>query len=779
MKVKDEKVEFKVVNKSVEKIDAMPLATGKPLFCDDIDIPGMLYGKILFSPYPHAIIKKIDLSEARKVKGVKAILTYKDLPRIAHTKAGQGYPEPSPYDSYVLDKKVRYVGDRVCAVACESIEACEEALSKIKIDWEILPAVFDVFDSIKGEVLIHDEKDSKNIADPSHNIAAKVEDMHMIKNGEWFEEADYVIENTYVMGYLQHCALEPHVVITYFDEYGRLVIRTSTQVPFHVRRIVSNVLQIPLKNIRVIKPRIGGGFGSKQEVVIEDICAALTLKTKRPVRIEYTRKDVFVSSRTRHPSIVKLKTGVKKDGTITDIDMDVTLNAGAYGSHALTVLMCSGSHTLPMYRVKNNLRFSGRSVYTNLPIAGAYRGYGATQGFFALEVQMDIMAEKIGMDPIEFRKKNYIRVGETSPVFKAMGEGREGVEQYILSSGLHQAIDIGVKEIDWYRKINKYKQLNKKDKRYRYGLGMACMMQGSGIAEVDMASATIKMNEDGSFNLLVGATDLGTGSDTVLAQIAAETLGVDVSDIIVYSSDTDLTPFDVGAYASSTTFISGGAVKKAAEMIREIILKDASKILNEDPENLYLKDKHVYSKNGKKISLKEIAYTAFYYHNQHQISATASHYGKTSPSPFAAHFVELYVDTFTGVVKILNYVACVDCGTPINPILAKGQAEGAIVNGIGHSLYEEMEFSKDGVMLNSNFRRYHIPTTKDIPNIKVILVPTYEPDGPYGAKSISEICINGPLPAISNAIYNACGVRLFKAPFTPDKVLIALREKGV
>lgn len=776
MAVSSEK-DFKVVSKSVEKIDSLSLACGKPLFCDDIDIPGMLYGKIMFSPYAHAVIKNIDTEQALKVKGVKAVITYKDVPRVPHTKAGQGYPEPSPYDTYLLDRKVRYVGDRVCAVAAETPQACDEAISKIKIDWEILPSLVDVNSSIKGEVIIHDEKDSKNIADPSRNIAAEVKDMHMLKNGEWFEEADVIVENEYSMPYLQHCAIEPHTVITYFDDYGRLVIRTSTQVPFHVRRIVSNILQIPIKNIRVIKPRIGGGFGSKQEIVIEDIAAALTLKTLKPVKIEYSRKDVFISSRTRHPAFIKLKTGVKKDGTLTDIDMDVTLNAGAYGSHALTVLMCSGSHTLPLYRVKNNIRFSGRSVYTNLPVAGAYRGYGATQAFFALEVQMDIMAEKIGMDPVEFRKKNYIKVGETSPVFKAMGEGREGVEQYILSSGLMEAIDRGVKEIKWYEKRRKYAEINKKGGRYRYGLGMACMMQGSGIAEIDMGAATIKMNEDGSFNLLVGATDLGTGSDTILAQIAAETLGVDVKDIIVYSSDTDFTPFDVGAYASSTTFVSGGAVKKAAEMVRDIILKDAAKILNEDVSELKIENKYVVSKKGKKISFKDIAYSAFYYHDQHQIIASASHYGKTSPSPFSAHFADICVDTYTGIVNILNYVACVDCGTPVNPKLAIGQCEGAIVNGIGHTLFEEMEFSPNGVPLNASFRRYKIPSSADIPDIKVILIPTYEPDGPYGAKSVSEICINGPLPVISNAIYNAVRIRIFDAPFTPHKILQKLENK--
>ncbi|HPO94860.1 MAG TPA: molybdopterin-dependent oxidoreductase [Elusimicrobiales bacterium] len=766
---------FKVVNKRLEKIDSLSLACGKPMFCDDIDIKNMLYGKIMFSPYPHAIIKNIDVSKALKVKGVKAVVTYKDVPRIPHTTAGQGYPEPSSYDTYMLDKKVRYVGDRVCAVAAETLEACEEAISKIEIDWEVLEAVFDPFKAMEGKIIIHDEDDSKNIPDAKHNIAAKVPDLVMLKNSEPFSEAEYVVENTYEIPYLQHCAIEPHTTITYLDDYDRLIIRSSTQVPFHVRRIVAQTLNIPLKKIRVIKPRIGGGFGSKQEILLEDICSFLTLKTKRPVKIEYTRKDVFVSSRTRHPAVTKLKTGVKKDGTITDMELDVTLNTGAYGSHALTVLMCSGSHTLPMYKVKNNLKFSGRSVYTNLPVAGAYRGYGATQAFFALESQMDIMAEKIGMDPVEFRKRNYIKLGESSPVFKAMGEGREGVDQSITSIGLMEAIDRGLKEIKWYEKKERYYRLNQKSE-VKYGLGMACMMQGSGIAEIDMASATIKMNEDGSFNLLIGATDLGTGSDTILAQIAAETLGVELNDIIVYSSDTDITPFDVGAYASSTTFVSGGAVKKAAGYVRDMIIEDASKILKEPKENLKVESKYVVSKTGKKVSFKEIANTAFYYHDQHQIIASASHYGRTSPPPFAAHFAEVSVNTRTGVVDIINYVACVDCGTAINPTLAEGQNDGAVVNGIGHTLSESFEISQNGTVLNANFRRYKILSTKDISEIKSIIIPTYEPEGPYGAKSVSEIGINGPLPAIANAIYDAVKIRLFKAPFTPDKVLKALKD---
>ncbi len=763
---------LKVVNKRVLKMDALGLACGEPVFTDDVDINGMLYGRILWSHYAHARIKKIDTREAEKVPGVKAVLTYKNVPRVPHTTAGQGYPEPSPYDSYVLDNKVRFVGDRVAAVAAETPEAAEAALKLIKVEYEILPAVFDVFEAVKdGAPIIHDEEDAKNIPDAKHNIAAKFD--FEVRNGDWFKDADFVVEHTYKMPYLQHCAIEPHTVITSFDHFGRLIIRTSTQVPFHVRRIVAQALRIPVKKIRVIKPRIGGGFGSKQEVLLEDITAALTLKTGKPVKIEYTRRETFISSRTRHPATVRLKTGVRKDGTITDAEMDITLNTGAYGSHALTVMMCSGSHTLPMYKVANNIRFIGKSVYTNLPVSGAYRGYGATQGFFAWESQMDIMANKIAMDPVEFRKKNYIRLGEGSPVFKAMGEGREGVEQVITSIGLYEGIEAGLKAINWHEKKKKYKN---QSGQLRRGLGMACMMQGSGIPEVDMASATLKMNEDGSFNLMVGAADLGTGSDTILAQIAAEVLGVKAEDVIVYSADTDLTPFDVGAYASSTTFISGNAVKKTAEKVRGMIIAVAAKILDRKPDDLRLEGGKVVAKDGAACSLSEVANTSLYYYDQHQIVASASHYAHTSPPPFAANFVEVEVDTGTGKIAILNYISCVDCGTAINPELAEGQNDGAVLNGIGHTLSEEMEFSSNGTPLNASFRRYKIFNTADMPAIKTILIPTFEPNGPFGAKSVSEIGINGPLPAVANAVQDAVGARLFSSPFTPEKVIAAIKN---
>jgi len=768
-----EKTGFAIVNTRAVKLDALGLACGAAEFADDWNPPHMLAGKILYSPHAHARIESIDTSAAEKTPGVFAVLCHKNVPRIRHTTAGQGFPEPSPYDTLIFDDKMRFVGDRVAAAAAETAEIAEEALSKIKVEYEILRPVFGIEEAMaEGAPVIHDEDDSKNIPDAGRNICASY-DLE-VKQGEWFAEADFVAEHVYKTQYAQHCALEPHTVIAYFDGNGRLVLRTSTQVPFHVRRIVARALGIAVKNIRVIKPRIGGGFGSKQEIFLEQAAAALALAAKRPVKLELSRKEVFVSSRTRHPGIMRVKSGVRKDGTITDLQLSVALGNGGYGAHAMTVMMCAGSHTLPFYQAKNN-KFTGRTAYTNLPVCGAYRGYGATQAYFALESQMDIMAAAIGMDPVELRLKNYIRQGEGSPIFKAMGEGREGVEQVMKSCGMEQCIAAGIKAIGWYDKKKRYKN---QSGPLRRGLGCACMMQGSGIPEVDMASATIKMNDDGSFNLILGATDLGTGSDTIMAQIAAEVLGVRHSDMIVHSSDTDLTPFDVGAYASSTTFISGNAVKKTAEKVRDMILDVAAGILHEKPENLRLEGGRVVAKSGLGCPLSEVANTSLYYRDQHQIIASASHTAQSSPPPFSAHFTELEVDTRTGEIKILDYVAAVECGTAINPALAEGQNDGAVLNGLSYALFEELEFSRSGAVKNPGFRGYRMYSSHDAPPLRTILLPNYEPDGPFGAKSVSEIGINGPLPAIANAVCDATGARLWEPPFTPEKTLAAIKASG-
>lgn len=759
------------VGKSVRRVDGLSLVSGRPVFALDVDIPGALVGKILHSPYAHAEIVSIDASAAEALPGVACVLHHGNVERVPYTTAGQGWPEPSPYDHFLFDRKVRFVGDRVAAVAAETEEIAEEALKLIKVEYKVLPAVLSPEEALaSGAPVIHDEEDSRGIHDPKHNIAAAI-DIRVGDIEKGFSESDVIVEETCEIPYLQHVPLEPHCVVAYFDADGRLIIRTSTQVPFHVRRIVARALGLPLHRIRVIKPRIGGGFGTKQEIVLEDVAAALALRTHRPVVMRYTRQEEFVAARTRHPMKVRVKLGAKKDGRLHAVEMDVLSNTGAYGTHSLTVLSNVGSKSLPLYNKAQHLHFHGKAVYTNLPVAGAYRGYGATQGYFALEVAMDELAERLGVDPVELRLKNHIRSGETSPIFEKIGEGRAGKAQVVRSCALEECIRVGAERIGWYEKRGR----KRRDGPWAYGVGMAVSMQGSGITDIDMGAATILMNEDGSFRLLVGATDLGTGSDTVLAQIAAEVLGVPPERIVVYSSDTDFTPFDTGAYASSTTYVSGNAVLKAAQKVRRQILEVAAGMLEEDPEALELGDGEVRSvRTGRSVPLAEVGHHAMYVTNQHQIAATASFVPEESPPPFAAFFCEVAVDTETGVVRVERFVAAADCGVPINPKLAEGQLEGAIVQGIGHALYEQMLISPRGRVRNPNLFDYRIPTAADVPHVEVVLVESEEPTGPLGAKSIAEVGINGPLPAISNAIYDAVGVRLTRAPFTPERVLAAL-----
>ncbi|MBC7221117.1 molybdopterin-dependent oxidoreductase [Candidatus Bipolaricaulota bacterium] len=763
------------MGQSVTKVDGPSLVAGKPVFTLDHDVPGALVGKILPSPHAHAAIVSIDTAEAEAVPGVRAILHHGNVPRVPYTTAGQGWPEPSPYDTVLFDRKVRFVGDRVAAVAAETEEAAEEALRKIRVEYKVLPAVLSPEEALAdGAPVIHDEPDAEGIYDAKHNIVAAV-DIPVGDVASALAEAHVTAEATCEIPYSQHAAIEPHGVIAYFDEAGRLVLRTSTQVPFHVRRIVARVVGLDPARIRVIKPRIGGGFGSKQEILLEPVAALLALRTGRPVRMAYSREEVFIASRTRHPMRVAVKLGAGKDGVLQAIDMEVLSNTGAYGAHALTVLSNVGSKTLPLYNKAPHLRFRGKAVYTNLPVAGAYRGYGATQGYFALEVAMDRLAEALGMDPIELRKRNHIRVGETSPIFEKIGEGREGTAQVVRSCALADCLRIGAERIGW--KENRGRR--REDGPWVHGLGMACAMQGSGITGVDMAAATLVMQDDGSFRLLVGATDLGTGSDTILAQIAAQELGVPVDRVLVYSSDTDFTPFDTGAYASSTTYVSGNAVLRAAQSVHRQILDVAAAALGERPEVLELAEGAVASrKTGRRLTLGEIGHRATYVVDQRQIAATASFTCPESPPPFAAFFCEVAVDRETGVVRVERFVVAADCGVAIHPKAAEGQLEGAILQGIGHALCEEMLFAPSGRCVNAGFFDYKLPSSLDTPRIEAILVPSEEPTGPWGAKSISEIGINGPLPAISNAIYDAVGVRLTRAPFTPERVLLALRAAG-
>jgi len=764
---------FKVVGQSVHKQDSAALAQGAPLFVEDLLPRGCLYARVLRSPHAHARIKSLDVSLAEKLPGVKAVIHHRNVPRVMRTTAGQGAPEPSPYDFTTFDSKMRFVGDRVAAVAAETPAIAEQALGLIKVDYEILEPVLDPRKAMQAGVpVIHDEPDAKIIIpvpfEPERNLAAHV-DMQVGDFEAGLKQADVMLEREYICQYAQHTPIEPHCALAEPLKNGRIRITTSTQVPFHVRRIIAQALELPVSKIHVVKPRIGGGFGAKQEVLIEDMTAFLALHSGRPVFYRMSRSEEFIS-RTRHSMIIKLRTGVKKDGSLTAVDLDVLSNTGAYGTHGLTVACNCGSKVLPLYRWPK-IRFSADAVYTNLPVAGAYRGYGATQAAFAMEIQMDEMAHAIGIDPVEFRHMNHIRKGETSPVFEALGEGGEGTPQSIGSIGLGRCLRQGARAIDWTRKRKRKKSKGP----LKRGLGMACLMQGSSIPQVDMGAASIKMNEDGSFNLLVGATDLGTGSDTVLAQIAAEVLGVNVEQIIVFSSDTDITPFDVGAYASSTTYLSGQAVRKAALDVAGQIRKVAAEMLSLPAKKFKLVDGQARANDSKTVSLSKIAERTLYEQDQHQIGAIASHISHKSPPPFSAHFAEVEVDTETGLVKVIKYVAAVDCGTAINPVLAEGQMEGAVVNGLSYALCEDYLFNEKGKMRNDSFRDYKIFCTRDMPEIVTILVPTYESTGPYGAKSVSEIGINGPLPAISNAIFDAVGVRLREAPYTPERVLKALK----
>ncbi len=765
--------QLRIVGKPARRVDAVKLATGRGTFTDDIELRGMLHARLLLSPHAHARIKRIDASKARALPGVHAVLTYQDIPPVRFTTAGQSYPEPSPLDTLSLENKVRFVGDRVAAVAAETPEIAEEALELIEVEYEPLPAVLDMEEAMKpGAPIIHDEPDIQGAHDPQRNIAAHIEaECGNLARG--YEEADLILEREYRVPQVQQTPLEPHVCITWWDEDDRLVVRTSTQVPFHVRRIIAPVIGLPVRRIRVIKPRIGGGFGSKQEVLIEDICAHLTIATGRPVRLEYTRAEEFMASRSRHPQILRFKAGVTRDGRLTALELYVLADTGAYGCHALTVQTNTASKSLSLYRCPN-MRFRCDVVYTNKPVPGAFRGYGAPQAFFALESLMDELAHALGMDPIAFRRKNWVGEGDVFPLAVQLGEGREGFETPIITCGLPECVEQGAKAIGWERRNDPHWKRPPDRPHIRRGIGVACLIHGTAIPGLDMGGAYIKMNDDGSFNLTFGGADLGTGADTVLAQIAAEVLGCRVEDIIVKAVDTDFSPFDKGAYASSTTFISGGSVKKAAELVAQQIKEVASHIMEENPANLRLEGGRVIAPSGESVTLEEIALHSLHVEDQHQIMATASHMSYKSPPPFAAQFAEVEVDIETGEVRVVQIVSAVDCGKVINPHGAEGQIEGGATQGLGYAVCEEMHYDADGRLLELTFRDYHIFHADEMPTLKTILVETIDPSGPFGAKAVAEIPIDGIAPAVANAVFDATGVRIREIPLTPERVWRAL-----
>lgn len=761
-----------VVGKPEPKVDAVKLAKGKPAFTDDIKLEGMLYGALLTSPHAHARIKDIDVSEAKAMPGVHAVLTYKDLPRIKHASGGQSYPNPHPYDQVVLDNKVRHEGDRVALVAADTPEIAQQALHKIKVDYEVLPAVTNALDALKkGAPVIHDEDDSIGIYDAKRNIVHRIEE-EVGDVDAAFAAAEHVFEGTYSTPRQDHVALEPHICITYLDEDDRLVIRTSTQVPFHIRRMVAPLVGLAPKDIRVIKPRIGGGFGGKQEMLLEDICSLLTLRTRRPVRMVYSRREEFISARTRHPNVIHYKVGVTA-GKVEAVELYLIGDTGAYGCHGLTVQMVGGFKGLTLYNPENS-RFICDVVYTNTPPAGAYRGYGSMQCQYGIEVLMEEIATELGLDVADFKRENWLKVGESMHLAKKLGEGREGFDQAMNTSGMAECLDLVLDATDFHAKRKAYAN---QEGPIRKGIGMSIMMHGSGIAGLDMASATLKMNDDGSFNLLIGATDLGTGSDTILAQIAAEVLGIPVEDLIVYSSDTDFTPFDKGAYASSTTYISGGAVRKAAEKVAARLREHAARMLELDSvEGLVLQERKVVAPDGRAVTLEEIGLSSLHNLEQHQIMETASHMSLLSPPPTAAQVVEVEVDTETGALSVERMMMAVDCGRVINPLTAAGQVEGGMLQALGFAHCEEMYYDSDGRHLNADLGPYRIYRSDETPTIDVVFVQTDEPSGPFGAKSVAEISIDGVAPSLVSAVHNATGVWIRDLPLTPERVWKALQD---
>jgi putative selenate reductase molybdopterin-binding subunit len=773
----DDVPQMAVVGQPEVKVDAIKLVKGNPAFTDDVDLSGMLIAKVLYSPHAHARIVSIDDSAARALPGVHAVLHHGNVARVRYASGGQSYPNPLPYDQVSFDNKVRYVGDRVAAVAAETEEIALAAIDLIDVTYDVLPAVFDENDAIvDGAPVIHDEPDMEGAADAAHNLVHHLQaDTGNIEDG--IAVADRVFVQMFRVHQVQQTPIETHIAISAWDSDERLVITSSTQVPFHVRRMVAPLLGIPVKQIRIIKPRIGGGFGVKQEMLIEDIVGHLTIVTDKPVRLELTREEEFVSSRTRHPQTITYRTGVDADGKLTAQEMTIVANTGPYGTHGLTVQMVTGLRGLSSYNCPVK-KFDCKVAYTNIPVPGAYRGYGAPQALFALEAHMEDIADALGMDSIEFRRLNWTQVGDPLDIAQQLGEGDQdaSVMPIVTSCGLEEAVAQGQRAIGWDKRTDPSWRTPADRPHIRRGIGFAMAMHGTAIPGLDMGGASIKINDDGSFNLLVGATDLGTGSDTVLAQMAAEVVGVSTDDIVIYSSDTDMTPFDTGAYASSTTYISGMAVKRAAEQVRDQIIERAALTLKIDEDGIELHDNAAWAPDGRSVTLETIALSTLHQEGQHQIMANASYVSPESPPPYAAQFVEVEVDIETGQVTVTDLVMAVDCGVPINPLTSVGQVEGGMVQALGYGHCEEMAYDEDGRMVNASFGPYKIYRSDEMPRLEAILVQTMEPSGPFGAKAIAEIPKDGVAPAMRNAIANATGVRINNIPFTPERVWRALQD---
>lgn len=757
---------MKYVNKAVPKVDSKALITGKPVYTDDLAPKDCLVVKVLRSPYAHALIQEIKTDTAMKVPGIVCVLTYQDCPNKRFTMAGQTYPEPSPYDRLILDQRVRFVGDAVAIVAGETEEAVDRALKMIKVKYEVLEPLLDFRKAKDNEILVHPEDNWESLcpvgADNKRNLCASEENVYGDLEGT-FAKCKYVVEETYHTKANQQAMMETFRTFTYMDAYGRLNVVSSTQVTFHVRRILATALDIPKSKIRVIKPRIGGGFGAKQTVVTEVYPALVTMKTGRAAKIIYTREESMIASSPRHEMELTVRVGADENGIIKAMDVYTLSNTGAFGEHGPTTVGLTGHKSIPLYGKIEAFRFAFDVVYTNVMSAGAYRGYGATQGIFAVESAVDELAAKMGVSAMEIREKNLVKEGQIMPAYY-----NEPANSCALDRCLARAKEM----IGWDEKYPVRDMGNGKVR----SVGAAMAMQGSGISGVDTGAVAIKVNDDGFYSLMIGASDMGTGCDTILAQMAADCLDCEMDQIIVSGVDTDISPYDCGSYASSTTYVTGMAVIKTCESLKNKIMERGAQYLEVPAEEVEFDGKKViHLPSGKEISLKEIGNNVMCNSNE-PLMASEANSSPISPPPFMAGIAEIELDKETGKVELVDYVAVVDCGTVVNPALARVQVEGGIAQGIGMALYEDVVYNKDGKNFSNSFMQYKIPTRLDVGDIRVEFESSYEPTGPFGAKSIGEIVINTPSPAIANAIYNATHVRLRELPMTAEKIYRGMQE---
>lgn len=786
--------QYNIVGKPSPKKDSARMVAGEKVFVEDRVENNACILKVLRSPHAHAWIKSISTERANALEGVVAVFTYEDVPNKTYSQAGQGFPEPSPYDRMLLSRKVRHVGDRVAAIVAEDEKTAEEALSLIEVDYELLPIILNWDEAMATDApLIHDGKilyvngapdnlDELNRGinpeeepvlyqfpiggNPRKNIAASISDgIGDVEKG--FDEADVVLERTYTTTQIQCTPLEKHSCYARM-EGDRVIIHASTQVPYHVRRIVSTLLDIPENLVRVIKERVGGGYGSKQDILLEDMVAFCAWKTGRAVFQQYSREEEFMSCSTRKPMRVRVKLGARKDGKFTAMYMNVESDQGAYGAHALTVPMNGVSKSLPLFLCENAY-FDVTAFYSNRPPTGAYQGYGAPKANYALQMAVKELAEALNMDHMDLIEINRVREGAMLEILKSLGEGREGRAVPAVSCGLGSALRQGREMIRWGVREKS------DDPDVKIGKGVATIQQGSGLPGLDMANATVKMLGDGTFLVQSGGADIGTGLDLVTAKMTAEILKTDMDNITVQSGDTDSAPFDTGAYASSGTYFSGGAARNAAMKMAKQIKEEAAKLMEEDPQDLEITyPSKVLGKKGE-MSFKNLAWHTQGGEGTGQIIASASFTTDDFSFPYGAHFVQVAVNTRTGKVTIEKYYALQDAGIPINPEYALGQIYGAVLKSIGHAMYEELILDEKGRCLTPDLRSYGVPMIGDIPeDFKAVLVETDDPYGPFGAKSIAEISVNGAAPALANAIYDAVGVWIRSWPFSPEKILKAL-----